>query len=43
MRGSDGRIITERSMNTLWSDDAKLAFTFCSRFLFVLNMAEKQS
>ncbi len=24
-----------------WSDDAILAFTFCSRVLFVLNMAEK--
>ncbi len=39
--GSDGRIITERSMNVLWSDDAILAFTFYSRVLFVLNMAEK--
>ncbi len=29
--------------NALWSDDAILAFTFCSRVLFVLNMAEKQS
>ncbi len=26
-----------------WSDVATLAFTFCSRVLFVLNMAEKQS
>ncbi len=30
-------------MNALWSDVAILAFTFCSRVLFVLNMAEKQS
>ncbi len=26
-----------------WSDDAILALNFCSRVLFVLNMAEKQS
>ncbi len=30
-------------MNTLWIDDAILVFTFYSRVLFVLNMAEKQS
>ncbi len=30
-------------MNALWSDDAILAFTFFSRVLFVLNIAEKQS
>ncbi len=38
---SDGRIIIEFSMNALWSDDAILAFTFYSRVLFVLSMAEK--
>ncbi len=31
----------ERSLK--WSDVAILAFTFCSRVLFVLNMAEKQT
>ncbi len=37
-------IIINCSMNaTLWSDVAILVFTFCSRVLFVLNMAEKQS
>ncbi len=41
--GSDGRIIIECSMNPLWSDVAILAFTFCSKVLFVSNMAEKQS
>ncbi len=40
---SDGRIIIEGSMNTLWSDVVILAFNFCSKVLFVLNMAEKQS
>ncbi len=41
---SDSPIIITCSMNaTLWSDVAILAFTFCSRVLFVLNMAEKQS
>ncbi len=39
--GSDGRIVIERSAKL--SDVAILAFTFCSRVLFVLNMAEKQS
>ncbi len=34
-------MLYERSMK--WSDVAILAFTFCSRVLFVLNMAEKQS
>ncbi len=42
--GFDSPIIIKCSMNaTLWSDVAILAFTFCSRVLFVLNMAEKQS
>ncbi len=35
-------IIIECSMKGS-DDDAILAFTFCSRVLFVLNMAEKQS
>ncbi len=37
--GSDGRIIIQLSMKL--SDVAILAFIFCSRVLFVLNMAEK--
>ncbi len=36
----DNIMLYERSM--MWSD-AILAFTFCSRVLFVLNMAEKPS
>ncbi len=40
-RSYDNRMLYERSVK--WSDVAILAFTFCSRVLFVLNMAEKQS
>ncbi len=39
--GSDGCMLRECSMKL--SDVAIVAFTFCSRVLFVLNMAEKQS
>ncbi len=39
--GSDGRIIIQLSIKL--SDVAILAFILCSRVLFVLNMAEKQS
>ncbi len=34
----NNRMLYERSMK--WSDVAILVFTFCSRVLFVLNMAE---
>ncbi len=37
----NNRMLYERSMK--WSDVAILAFNFCSRVLFVLNIAEKQS
>ncbi len=39
-RSYDNIMLYELSMK--WSDVAILAFTFCSRVFFVLNMAEKQ-
>ncbi len=38
-RSYNNNMLYERSMK--WSDVAILAFTFCSRVLYVLNMAEK--